>query len=76
MQHKFAGIIPAIGVVVCAAITPLSLASGQAVSLQEQLAAQYKIVKDTGSDASGYSVVEEGPTVGRAEGRPAGSSLF
>jgi hypothetical protein len=59
MQHKFAGIIPAIGVVVCAAILPLSLASGQAVSLQEQLAAQYKIVK-MGSDTSGYSVVEEG----------------
>jgi hypothetical protein len=59
MQHKFAGIIPAIGVVVCAAILPLSLASGQAVSLQEQLAAQYKVVK-MGSDTSGYSVVEEG----------------
>jgi hypothetical protein len=59
MQHKFRGIIPAIGVVVCAAILPLSLASGQAVSLQEQLAAQYKIVK-MGSDTSGYSVVEEG----------------
>jgi hypothetical protein len=59
MQHKFAGIIPAIGVGVCAAILPLSLASGQAVSLQEQLAAQYKIVK-MGSDTSGYSVVEEG----------------
>jgi hypothetical protein len=59
MQQKFAGIIPAIGVVVCAAILPLSLASGQAVSLQEQLAAQYKIVK-MGSDTSGYSVVEEG----------------
>jgi hypothetical protein len=59
MQHKFAGIIPAIGVMVCAAILPLSLASGQAVSLQEQLAAQYKVVK-MGSDTSGYSVVEEG----------------
>jgi hypothetical protein len=59
MQHKFAGIIPAIGVVVCAAILPLSLARGQAVSLQEQLAAQYKVVK-MGSDTSGYSVVEEG----------------
>jgi hypothetical protein len=59
MQHKFAGIIPAIGGMLCAAILPLSLASGQAVSLQEQLAAQYKVVK-MGSDTSGYSVVEEG----------------
>ena len=36
------------------------LASGQAaVSIQEQLAAQYKLVK-MGSDTSGYSVVEKG----------------
>ncbi|MGA9391509.1 MAG: hypothetical protein WBV69_13800 [Candidatus Sulfotelmatobacter sp.] len=36
-----------------------SLAGAQAVSLQEQLAAQYKMVK-IGSDTSGYSVVEKG----------------
>src|ERR1700757_4486740 len=34
-------------------------AQGGAPTLQEQLAAQYKIVK-MGSDTSGYSVVEEG----------------
>ena len=34
-------------------------AGAQAVSLQEQLAAQYKLVK-MGSDTSGYSVIEEG----------------
>jgi hypothetical protein len=36
-----------------------SLAGAQAVTLQEQLAAQYKVVK-MGSDTSGYSVVEAG----------------
>jgi hypothetical protein len=36
-----------------------ALADAQAVSLQEQLAAQYKLVK-MGSDTSGYSVVEAG----------------
>src|SRR5271165_149483 len=40
------------------AISPV-LAGAQAVSLQEQLAAQYKVAK-MGSDTSGYSVVEEG----------------
>ncbi len=40
------------------AVSPV-LAGAQAVSLQEQLAAQYKLVK-MGSDTSGYSVVEEG----------------
>jgi hypothetical protein len=37
----------------------MSLASAQAPSLQEQLAAQYKLVK-MGSDTGGYSVVEKG----------------
>jgi hypothetical protein len=37
----------------------LPVAGAQAVSLQEQLAAQYKVVK-MGSDTSGYSVVEAG----------------
>lgn len=59
MGYKFERMIPAIVVVVCAAMFPLSRASGQAVSLQEQLASQYKVVK-MGSDTSGYSVVEEG----------------
>src|ERR1700731_2656822 len=48
------------GIVLMAAtvISP-SLAGAQAVTLQEQLAAQYKVVK-MGSDTSGYSVVEAG----------------
>jgi len=43
-------------------ITPMVLVAGagaQAVSLQDQLAAQYKLAK-VGSDSSGYSVTEEG----------------
>ena len=43
--------------VVLTALAPCLLA--QAPTLQEQLAAQYKLVK-MGSDTSGYSVVEEG----------------
>jgi hypothetical protein len=41
------------------ALVPWPPASGQSVSLQEQLAAQYKLVK-MGSDTSGYSVVDAG----------------
>lgn len=56
-------VIPAIAipvmVVVACMIFPLCRASAQAVSLQEQLVAQYKAVK-MGSDTSGYSVIEEG----------------
>jgi len=59
MGHKFKRMIPLVVVVVCAAMFPLSQASAQGVSLQEQLAAQYKVVK-MGSDTSGYSVIEEG----------------
>jgi hypothetical protein len=40
-------------------VSLVSLASAQAPSLQEQLAAQYKIAK-MGSDTGGYSVVEKG----------------
>jgi hypothetical protein len=59
MGHKFERMIPVVVVLVCAAMFPLSQASAQGVSLQEQLAAQYKVVK-MGSDTSGYSVIEEG----------------
>src|SRR5271157_5728387 len=44
---------------VAASVVTPALLSGQAPTLQEQLAAQYKLVK-MGSDTSGYSVVEEG----------------
>jgi len=51
-------VISAIVIVACL-MFPLWHASAQAVSLQEQLVAQYKAVK-MGSDTSGYSVIEEG----------------
>jgi hypothetical protein len=44
---------------VLASLIPWSLAWAQAPTLQEQLAAQYKLVK-LGSDTNGVSVVEEG----------------
>jgi hypothetical protein len=58
MSQKFYALIPGI-VLLAVTIFPMSLASAQAVSLQEQLAAQYKLVK-MGSDTNGYSVVEAG----------------
>src|ERR1700733_9589756 len=61
MLRTFRNLIP--GIVLLAAVIfavlPMPLANAQAVSLQEQLVAQYKLVK-MGSDTSGYSVVEEG----------------
>ncbi len=59
MGHQFKRMIPAVIVVACTMAFPGLSASAQSVSLQEQLAAQYKLVK-MGSDTSGYSVVEEG----------------
>ncbi len=59
MSQKFGILVSGLGLL-AAVIFPLPLASAQApVSLQEQLAAQYKLVK-MGSDTSGYSVVEKG----------------
>jgi hypothetical protein len=59
MSQKFGILVSGLGLL-AAAIFPLPLANAQApVSLQEQLAAQYKLVK-MGSDTSGYSVVEKG----------------
>ncbi len=58
MSRKVRNFIPGI-IVLAATIYPFSWANSQAVSLQEQLAAQYKLVK-MGSDTSGYSVVEKG----------------
>jgi len=58
MSTKLRG-LPGI-VILAVAVFPWLLASAQApVSIQEQLAAQYKLVK-MGSDTSGYSVVEKG----------------
>lgn len=54
IHHRMSGIVLLAALVFC-----LPLASAQAPSLQEQLAAQYKLVK-MGSDTSGYSVTEKG----------------
>ena len=63
MGHKLDKSIRLIVAVVCAATFAatfsMSRAEAQAVSLQEQLVAQYKVVK-MGSDTSGYSVIEKG----------------
>jgi hypothetical protein len=56
MHQNF--LIPGFAVVV-SMILMVAGANAQAVSLPDQLAAQYKLVK-MGSDSSGYSVVEEG----------------
>src|ERR1700692_1432016 len=56
MAQTFKAILLAVTLVLTA-LVPCSLA--QAPTLQEQLAAQYKVVK-MGSDTSGYSVVEPG----------------
>jgi hypothetical protein len=55
MPQKFRAVIPGVVLFTVAVVT----AWGQAPTLQEQLAAQYKLAK-IGSDTSGYSVVEKG----------------
>ena len=55
MGHRFKVLLPAFAMVLTAAVQ----ANAQAPTLQEQLAAQYKVVK-MGSDTSGYSVVDAG----------------
>ena len=55
------------------AVTILPMAANaQAVSLQEQLAAQYKLAK-MGSDSSGWSIVEEGTLLSIQKGGIKGS---
>lgn len=58
MPQKFRTLIPGIAFL-AVSIFSSPFANAQAPSLQEQLAAQYKLVK-MGSDTSGYSVVEAG----------------
>jgi len=57
MSQRSKTVIP--GLVVVVALVAASVAKAQAPTLQEQLAAQYKLVK-LGSDTGGVSVVEEG----------------
>jgi hypothetical protein len=60
MQTRFTTLTPIVifAAIVCALAVPKP-AAAQAVSLLEQLQAQYKVVK-MGSDTSGYSVTEKG----------------
>lgn len=60
MQPRFTTLTPIaiFAAIVCAVAVPMP-AAAQAVTLLEQLQAQYKVVK-MGSDTSGYSVVEKG----------------
>jgi hypothetical protein len=57
MRHRLC-----VGIVVFAMIRSAGLARGQAVSLQEQLSAQYQIAK-VKADSSGYGVVDPGTTL-------------
>ena len=60
MRQKFERTIAAVAILYAMALLqPRAGAQGGAPTLQEQLAAQYKLVK-MGSDTGGYSVVEEG----------------
>ncbi len=61
-HHLVSGIV-----LVAATIFPMARASAQAATLQDQLVAQYKLVK-IGSDTDGYSVVEEGTVLAIQKG--------
>ena len=56
MHRTWKAVIPGLGIMLCTIVASMS---AQAPTLQEQLAAQYKVVK-MGSDTSGYSVVDAG----------------
>jgi hypothetical protein len=60
--------------VIVATVVLAAGASDQSVSLPEQLAALYKLVK-MGSDSSGYSVVEEGTLLSIQKGNILPASL-
>jgi hypothetical protein len=66
MSQKSHHLVPGI-VLVAAIIFPVSLACGQAATLQDQLLKRYKLAK-MGSDTSGYSVVEEGTVLAIQKG--------
>ena len=55
MSTRFQVLLPALALVLTSAVQ----AHAQAPTLQEQLTAQYKLVK-MGSDTSGYAVVDTG----------------
>jgi hypothetical protein len=68
MWQKFEKTIPVVAILgVMALVQTQAAAQSGAPTLQEQLAAQYKLVK-MGSDTSGYSVVEEGTLLALQKG--------
>jgi len=70
MSPKLTDLVPAI-VLLAASVLTASVGAAQ-VSLQEQLAAQYKLAK-MGSDSSGWSIVEEGTLLSIQKGGIKGS---
>jgi len=68
-RQKLNRVIPAMVTMVCATVFSLARADAQAapVSVQEQLTAQYKLVK-MGSDTSGYSVISAGTVLAIQKG--------
>ena len=68
MWQKFEKTIPAVAIACLMGLAQTQAAAQSgAPTLQEQLAAQYKLVK-MGSDTSGYSVVEEGTLLALQKG--------
>jgi hypothetical protein len=68
MWQKVEKTIPAVAILCVMALAQTeAVAQSGAPTLQEQLAAQYKLVK-MGSDTSGYSVVEEGTLLALQKG--------
>src|ERR1700690_2833406 len=59
MRQRFGATVSVVVLVVSIAVFPASRAGAQAVTLQEQLVAQYKVAK-LASDTSGFAVTEEG----------------
>jgi hypothetical protein len=66
MSQKSHYLVPRL-VLVAAMIFPLSMASGQTATIQDELTKTYKLVK-IGSDTGGYSVVEEGTVLAIQKG--------
>ena len=67
MGQKSGRTIPLVAIVCASLMVVAAAAQDGAPTLQEQLGAQYKLVK-MGSDTSGYSVVEEGTLLAMQKG--------
>ena len=75
MSKKFHDLIPGIVLLAATTIFPMALASAQAVSLQEQLAAQYKLAK-IGIGHQRIFRGGKGHIVGHPKGRSLGRALW